>query len=73
MTEAKDHRHIRARSTFVEVDGVSQPAPAPRFDVTPTDVPGPPVLPGNDTDAVLELLGYHPEEIGSLRERSVVA
>ncbi len=73
LTEAKDHRHIRARSTFVEVDGVSQPAPAPRFDVTPTDVPGPPVLPGNDTDAVLELLGYHPEEIGSLRERSVVA
>ncbi|WP_442114178.1 CaiB/BaiF CoA transferase family protein [Pseudomonas sp. NUPR-001] len=33
--EAPQHPHLQARGTFIEVDGVSQPAPAPRFNRTP--------------------------------------
>ncbi|MGX6606804.1 CaiB/BaiF CoA transferase family protein [Micromonosporaceae bacterium Da 78-11] len=41
--EAPDHPHNRARATFVEVDGLAQPAPAPRFARTPSAPPRPPV------------------------------
>ncbi|GIF05636.1 CaiB/BaiF CoA transferase family protein [Actinoplanes siamensis] len=37
--EAPAHPHNRARDAFVEVDGVPQPAPAPRFSRTPAAVP----------------------------------
>jgi alpha-methylacyl-CoA racemase len=53
LTEAHEHPHNRARGVFVEVDGVLQPAPAPRFSRTPGRVTRPPALPGEDTDAVL--------------------
>lgn len=39
MSEAPDHPHNQARQTFVEVDGVIQPAPAPRYSRTPNDPP----------------------------------
>jgi alpha-methylacyl-CoA racemase len=39
FAEAFDHPHNQARKTFIEVDGVRQPAPAPRYSVTATDVP----------------------------------
>jgi alpha-methylacyl-CoA racemase len=42
-----------ARSTFVEIGGVVQPAPAPRFSQTPTALPTPRAERGADTDAVL--------------------
>ncbi|WP_348537441.1 CaiB/BaiF CoA transferase family protein [Nocardia carnea] len=51
--EVADSEHVRARSGFVEVAGLAQPAPAPRFSRTPAPVPTPPRLPGEDTDAVL--------------------
>lgn len=41
MEEAPDHPHNRARGTFVEVAGVRQPAPAPRFSATPSGTPQP--------------------------------
>jgi alpha-methylacyl-CoA racemase len=37
--EVADHPHNKARGTFVEVDGVKQPAPAPRYSATPCDPP----------------------------------
>lgn len=40
--EAPRHAHLQARGTFVEVDGVTQPAPAPRFSRTPLGAPTPP-------------------------------
>ena len=43
--EAPRHSHLRARGTFVEVDGVVQPAPAPRFSATPTARPTAPEAP----------------------------
>lgn len=71
--EAPDHPHLAARGTFMEVGGVVQPAPAPRFSATPTDTPTPPVPAGSQTDAILTELGYAPAEVESLRRSGVIA
>jgi alpha-methylacyl-CoA racemase len=47
--EAHEHPHNAARSTFVDVEGVVQPAPAPRFSVTPSAISRPASPPGGDT------------------------
>lgn len=71
--EAPRHPHNVQRGTFIEVDGVTQPGPAPRFSVTPTSGPGGPVFPGRDTDAVLQSLGFSQEDISKLRHVGAVA
>ncbi|MEP6944036.1 MAG: CaiB/BaiF CoA-transferase family protein, partial [Betaproteobacteria bacterium] len=43
LAEAFEHPHLAARKTFIEVDGVMQPAPAPRFSRTPAATPTPPI------------------------------
>jgi alpha-methylacyl-CoA racemase len=53
LKEAPSHPHNVARKTFVEVAGVVQPAPAPRFSATPGAVQGPPPGIGAHTDDVL--------------------
>ena len=73
LTEAASHRHNRARSAYVEVDGVNQPGPAPRFSGTPSGPLRSPVAPGADTDRVLDSLGYTEKEIGMLRRSGAVA
>ena len=73
MTEAPGHEHNLVRGTFVEVDGVVQPGPAPRFSVTPAEIAGPPVAPGTDTDEVAAAAGFSPAEIGKLRETGAIA
>jgi alpha-methylacyl-CoA racemase len=50
--EATAHPHLVARDTLVEVDGVIQAAPAPRFSRTPATTPTPPPAAGADTDSV---------------------
>ena len=66
MDEAPRHPHNIARSTFVTVDGVLQPAPAPRFDATPLAIPRPPPRPGQHSEEVLRELGRSPGEIERL-------
>jgi alpha-methylacyl-CoA racemase len=51
--EATRHPHNVARQTFVELDGVMQPAPAPRFSATPSSIKGPAPKPGQHRDAIL--------------------
>jgi alpha-methylacyl-CoA racemase len=51
--EVRDEPHLSARGTFLELDGVFQPAPAPRFSRTPAGTPVAPRVPGADTDSVL--------------------
>jgi len=51
--EVPGHPHMAARGTIIEVDGVRQAAPAPRFSRTVPDAPASPPAPGADTDAVL--------------------
>ncbi|AIJ49363.1 carnitine dehydratase [Comamonas testosteroni TK102] len=38
LQEAKDHPHIQARKSFIDVDGVTHTAPAPRFSRTPASI-----------------------------------
>ncbi|MCP2332756.1 CaiB/BaiF CoA transferase family protein [Actinoalloteichus caeruleus] len=53
LREAAAHQQLAARRTFVTVDGVQQPAPAPRFAGTPAAMPGRPALRGEHTEEVL--------------------
>lgn len=52
--EATQHPHNQARSTYIEVGGETQPAPAPRFSRTPAEVAFAPHQPGSDLDSVLK-------------------
>jgi alpha-methylacyl-CoA racemase len=73
MKEAPDHPHNISRGTFIEMAGVTQPGPAPRFSTTPARVSKPPSLTGADTDTVLSELGFSPDDIGTMRVSGVVA
>jgi alpha-methylacyl-CoA racemase len=73
MAEAPDHPHLRARQTFVERDGVVQPAPAPRFSRTPGEIQSPPARPGEHTDQVLGDWGFTAAELASLRKTGAIA
>jgi alpha-methylacyl-CoA racemase len=70
--EAVGHPHNVARGTFVEVGGKAQPAPAPRFDRTPTDLPTPPVGAGEHTNEVLAELDLTDVHIVELRRAGVI-
>ncbi len=72
LAEAPVHQHARARGAFVEVAGVTQPAPAPRFGRTAAGMPSAPPRPGADTDDVLAGLGLAATEVAGLRARGVV-
>jgi alpha-methylacyl-CoA racemase len=61
------HPHLSARGNFIEVDGVRQPAPAPRFSRTPADVRRGPPVPGADADTVLPDWGFSEAEIAAYR------
>lgn len=66
MAEAPEHPHNKQRQTFVEIDGVLQPAPAPRFGRTKPALPTPPEEPGAGTrDALLDW-GFSEAEIATL-------
>jgi alpha-methylacyl-CoA racemase len=73
LEEAPNHPHNRARSTFLERDGVVQPAPAPRFSRTPPAVAGPPPRPGEHTDDVLLAWAHTADEVAELRRLGAVA
>lgn len=73
MDEAVEHPHLEARGVFQNLDGVVQPAPAPRFSRTPAATPGGPAAAGADTDEVLAQAGYTTEEIAALRAGGSVA
>jgi alpha-methylacyl-CoA racemase len=68
MTEAPHDPHNQQRGTFVEVDGVAQPAPAPRFSRSRADPPRPGHPLGSDADDILAEAGFAPTAIAALRE-----
>jgi alpha-methylacyl-CoA racemase len=72
LSEAPEHPHHRERGTFLDLDGVIQPAPAPRYSITQTAEPKPPCVPGADGEAVLADLGYSPDEISQLRREGAL-
>jgi alpha-methylacyl-CoA racemase len=70
--EAPLHRHARERGAFVEIDGVVQPAPAPRFDRTPAGPPRAAVAVGAHSDEILGEAGFDADAIAALRAEGVV-
>ena len=72
LNEAPEHPHNKARKTFIEIEGVIQPAPAPRFSRTPNAHPGPPPTVGQDTDEVLMSWGFSKDEISDLRRKEAI-
>jgi alpha-methylacyl-CoA racemase len=72
LAEAPEHPHLAERGTFVEVDGVRQPAPAPRFSRTPGAISRPPASPGEHTDEVLADWNFDAERIAALRASGAV-
>jgi alpha-methylacyl-CoA racemase len=73
IKEAPQHPHNVARQTFVEVGGITQPAPAPRFSRTPGAVARPASHAGQHTDEALADWGFGSDEIAKLRETGAVA
>jgi alpha-methylacyl-CoA racemase len=70
MSEAPHHPHNAARGTFVEADGVMQPAPAPRYSATVSDAPR--MTKTADTDAILAELGYDSGKVDALKAAGTV-
>jgi alpha-methylacyl-CoA racemase len=74
MDEAPHHPHNRARNLFVDLDGVSQPAPAPRFSDTPLSSPTPPEPAGGaDLRAVLAEWGVGATEVEVAQASGILA
>ncbi len=72
FAEAAVHPHNRARDVYVEIDGINQPAPAPRFSGTPAEVRSPPAAIGADAGQLLLEAGYSTAEIEALRASGTV-
>jgi len=70
--DAPAHAHNKARNTFVEVDGVVQPAPSPRFSRTTATVSHGARAPGADTEAVLLDSGFSQDDVAALRSTGVI-
>jgi len=68
MSEAAEHPHNVERQTFVEVAGVAQPAPAPRFSRTVPEIGSPPAHPGQHTREVLLDWGLEEARVDHLLE-----
>ena len=73
LAEAPQHPHALARNAFIEVGGITQPAPAPRFGRSAAGHPAPPPRPGADTDRVLADLGLSVGQVKDLRAGGAVA
>ena len=73
MAEAPAHPHLRARDTFVEFDGIVQPAPAPRFSRTPPAIRRGAPSPGQHSDEALADWGFSADERAALRAAGAIA
>ena len=73
LDEAPRHPHNVVRQTFVEVDGVTQPAPAPRFSRTPARIQSAPAAAGQHTEEGFRDWGFSQEEIAQLRAAGAIA
>lgn len=72
IDEAPQHRHAHDRGAFIDIEGVVQPAPAPRFDRTPAGMPRPGPVHGAHTDELLAEAGYDAAAVARLRAQGVV-
>ena len=73
MSEAPEHPHNKERKTFIDLEGVTQPAPAPRFSRTEPEVVSSPSIVGEHTNEVLSSIGLSEEDISTLKTSGAVA
>ena len=72
LKEAPHHPHNKERETFVNFEGVTQPAPAPRFSRTQGTIQSSANLTGENSEEILERWGFTSDQISKLRENSVI-
>ncbi|MEM6496685.1 MAG: CaiB/BaiF CoA-transferase family protein [Pseudomonadota bacterium] len=72
MSEAISHPHNVARGSFVTIDDVTQPGPAPKFSRTPSDEPTNCAFAGQHSEVVLRDAGFSDEEVSRLKETEAV-
>lgn len=72
LTEAPQHPHNVARSSYTEVAGAVLAAPAPKFSATPCEAGTVPAI-GGDTAAILAELGYGEDDVAGLRAAGAIA
>jgi alpha-methylacyl-CoA racemase len=72
LSEAPDHPHNKARNTFQNFEGVTQPAPAPRFSRTQGEIQSSAALVGEHTDEVLTAWGFSDEKIAELKSQGAI-
>jgi len=71
--EAQEHPHNVERETYIDLDGIKQPAPGPRFSRTVAEVQFGSRAPGEDTEEVLSSWGVSPSRVKSLREKGALS
>jgi alpha-methylacyl-CoA racemase len=72
MREAPQHAHFKARGSFVDIDGVTQPAPVPRFSRTQAAAPAAFAGAGTDGRGLLLNWGFEPARIDALQAQGVI-
>jgi alpha-methylacyl-CoA racemase len=72
MDECVTHPHNIARKTHVVIDGVMNPAPAPRFSETPSTLRKVSSSTGEDTEAALSDWGFSREELDVLKGSAAI-
>ncbi len=72
LAEAPHHPHNKARNSFVEVGGIMQHAPTPKFSRTIAQMPRPGKSTGADSRLILEETGFSRQEIDDLLTQGVV-
>jgi alpha-methylacyl-CoA racemase len=71
IDEVAQHPHAVARGAYIDIGGVTQPAPAPRFSRSQLAQPTAPVKAGRHTDILLAEAGFSADEIAGLRASGV--
>ena len=72
IAETCSYPFNKERGTFIEYDGIVQPAPAPRFSRTPPEIQGPPDTPGGHTLQLLGEWGFTGAELRELMDGNVI-
>jgi alpha-methylacyl-CoA racemase len=72
IDEAPGYPHNAERRVFVDVAGVTQPAPAPRFSVTDGEIQGPPPEIGEHNERSLVDWGFPVDRVASLKAKGVI-
>ncbi|MFP6809910.1 MAG: CaiB/BaiF CoA-transferase family protein [Pseudohongiellaceae bacterium] len=72
LGEAPNHPHIKARNTYVELEGVLQPSPAPRFSRTHSEIQSAASLAGEHSEEILSDWGYSDADIQELKNANAI-